>query len=42
MEQNDTAKRDLAAQAMNRSLNSVEKLWARGLAKLRDQMGGSP
>ena len=30
------------AQAMNRSLNSVEKLWARGLAKLRDQMGGSP
>jgi RNA polymerase sigma-70 factor (ECF subfamily) len=30
------------AQTMNRSLNSVEKLWARGLAKLREQMGGSP
>ena len=30
------------AQTMNRSLASVEKLWARALAKLREQMGGPP
>ncbi|MHC4164738.1 MAG: sigma-70 family RNA polymerase sigma factor, partial [Planctomycetota bacterium] len=28
------------AQSMNRSLASVEKLWARGLARLRRELGG--
>ena len=29
-------------QRMGRSLDSVEKLWVRGLARLRQMMGGTP
>jgi RNA polymerase sigma-70 factor (ECF subfamily) len=30
------------AQRMERSLDSVEKLWMRGLARLRQLFGGNP